>query len=606
MLHNNLNQIINPMKKLFTNVMGVCCSLIILSLLTTTSLSAQYCASASTNTSDEWLSNVEFAGIDNSSGSTTYSDFTAINGIVVPGVSYDFSGTISQTGTFTETLVVYVDWDQSETFEPSERTQIGTSCATNGCILTAPINVPVSAVPGETRMRVVQKYFTASTNPCETFTFGEVEDYSITVQSGVCTPPNFTFTTTNDCVNDTYSVSGLLNDYGTNAFITVVRTRSDNVVLAPLTIVGVPVGNPISFFTNIPFGVTVSAEIQSQNPICNLTRNFAEEICPAENDEACTATVLECGDVLTDQVFLGATQSFDDACFGSGTADVWFKFVADGTQTYFIEETQTDVVVDLWIGDDCNAITQVEGCVDFGENFTVTAAGTYYFRIRPYSTATTYGVSLTCTPFDCPGVGNIGDTCDDNDAGTVFDQIQADCSCAGTPIAANDEACTATTLVCGDALTDQSFAGSTQSVDDACFGSGTGDVWFKFVADGTQTYFIAETQTDVIVDLWIGDDCGALTSISDCVDFGENFTVTAAGTYYFRIRPYSTATTYGVSLTCTPFDCPGVGNIGDTCDDKMLEQLMMKFRMTVHALENLLRQMMKHVLLLHLLVMTRL
>src|SRR5690606_11457236 len=202
------------------------------------------------------------------------------------------------------------------------------------------------------------------------------------------------------------------------------------------------------------------------------------------------------------------------------------------------------------------------------ESVTVYDAGTYYFRIRPWSTATTYGVSLTCAPFDCEELGgDIGSSCDDGDAGTVFDVITAECECVGTPIAANDEACTATTLECGDALTGLSFAGATQSLDDACGGSGTGDVWFTFEADGTQAYLVAETQTDVVVDLWIGDDCGNITPVSACADSPESVEVSAAGTYYFRIRPWSSATTYGVSLTCSPFDCPGVGNIGNPCDD---------------------------------------
>ena len=320
----------------------------------------------------------------------------------------------------------------------------------------------------------------------------------------------------------------------------------------------------------IPGGdVTVNA-VGSTDPTCSASAPYTITACPPPNDEACTAIALSCGDSYSNLSFEGATQSFDDACSGSGTADVWYTFTADGAQTYNIAETQTDVVVDLWIGDDCGAISQVEACSDFPENFEVTAAGTYYFRIRPWSTfTTTYGVSLTCTPFDCPGVGNIGDACDDGDAGTVNDEILADCSCAGEPVAVNDEACTATELFCGDTLSGQSFAGSSQSVDDACSGSGTGDVWFTFTADGTQSYFIEETETDVVVDLWIGDDCGAITSISDCVDFGENFTVNEAGTYYFRIRPWSTfTTTYGVALTCTPFECPLVGgNIGDPCDD---------------------------------------
>jgi hypothetical protein len=140
----------------------------------------EYCESYATNTTDEWISNVTFAGINNNSGSTGYSDFTGISGVVTKGGTYPFSATLSQTGTYTETLAVWIDWNYNGVFEVSERTEIGI-CAFNGCIVTNNITVPVDAAAGPTRMRVTNKFSTYSTNPCEVFTFGEVEDYTIIV-----------------------------------------------------------------------------------------------------------------------------------------------------------------------------------------------------------------------------------------------------------------------------------------------------------------------------------------------------------------------------------------------------------------------------------------
>lgn len=139
-----------------------------------------YCESYATNTVDEWISNVTFAGINNNSGSTGYTDFTNISGVVTKGGTYPFSATLSQTGTYTETLTVWIDWNYNGVFDISERTEIGI-CAFNGCVVTGNITVPVDAVPGPTRMRVVNKYSTFSIDPCEVFTFGEVEDYTIIV-----------------------------------------------------------------------------------------------------------------------------------------------------------------------------------------------------------------------------------------------------------------------------------------------------------------------------------------------------------------------------------------------------------------------------------------
>ncbi|NEN25890.1 hypothetical protein G3O08_20575, partial [Cryomorpha ignava] len=288
------------MKNLFTKVIGACCSLIMISLLTTTNLSAQYCAFAGVTPADDHITNVTFAGIDNTSLATGYSDFTGISGIVSPGLEYPISATLGNNGIYDETLTVYIDWDQSLTFDADERYEIGT-CTDGGCAnpgISGMITVPPGATPGETRMRVIGKYFSYPVGPCTSdgaMPWGEVEDYSITVLSGECTPPNFTYTVVNDCEADNYDVTALLTDFGTSTFITVYLTRSDAVPVNPVTLIFALQGQTVNILNNIPFGVTVSASIEGSNPICNLTRNFAQEICPAENDEPCLAISLSCG-----------------------------------------------------------------------------------------------------------------------------------------------------------------------------------------------------------------------------------------------------------------------------------------------------------------------
>lgn len=193
--------------------------------------------------------------------------------------------------------------------------------------------------------------------------------------------------------------------------------------------------------------------------------------------------------------------------------------------------------------------------------------------VDPCATGFTYGEFEDYTfnvsgeaSWDCPSMeANIGDSCDDGDAGTIGSTVQEDCSCAGgIPIATNDVACTATTLTCGDAIT-QSLIGATESMEDTCYGSGTADVWFSFTSDGSQIVTVAETSTlDVVVQLFVGDDCGNLVEAGACSDYTENFTVTEAGTYYFRVRPYyssDNAGTITVGLTCT------TPPANDNCED---------------------------------------
>ncbi len=222
----------------------------------------------------------------------------------------------------------------------------------------------------------------------------------------------------------------------------------------------------------------------------------------------------------------------------------------------------------------------------FGENFTVTDAGTYYFRIRPWGTATTYGVSLTCAPivFDCPtDQVNFGDACDDGDPNTSNDVIGTDCICAGTPVLSNDECIGAIELVCNETV-DASTVSATQSLDPVLCGGFTAsapveDVWFSLEADGISSYTIATEGIgagfDAVLSIYNGT-CEALSYL-DCADN----TITAApeeletgvlevGTYYLRVYRYTGEGNFTISLSCSvpTFDCPEEQlNFGDTCDD---------------------------------------
>src|SRR5699024_4013790 len=76
----------------------------------------------------------------------------------------------------------------------------------------------------------------------------------------------------------------------------------------------------------------------------------------ASNDVACSATPITCGDEIQ-QSLIGASASFTDDCFGSGSTDVWFSFTTDGSQEVTVAETSSfDAIVQLFEGDDCENI----------------------------------------------------------------------------------------------------------------------------------------------------------------------------------------------------------------------------------------------------------
>src|SRR5690554_6872863 len=300
------------MKKHFTQIIGSCSILIILFLFNTTNVNGQYCTAFGTNPANDHITKVTFSGIENTSGATSYSDYTDMTAFVIPGVSFPVTALMGNNGTRKETLTVYIDWDQDGTFdEDDERYDIGdctgVDCATTG--ITGLIEVPHSALESVTQMRVIGKFSTPPTSACGSFASGEVEDYSVSVAAGGCAP-NFEYVLTNDCENETYSVSAILNDFGDNEFVSVAMTRSDGVTVFPVTIVSdLPQGYVFQLIEDVPTGVTVTAVIQSINTACNVNKTWLSLgcYCIPVYSTGCTS-----GDVLSNVTLEGESVELDN------------------------------------------------------------------------------------------------------------------------------------------------------------------------------------------------------------------------------------------------------------------------------------------------------
>ncbi len=341
------------MKKQFTELIGVCFTLVLL-LIGTSGVQAQYCDAASSNTSDDWLDGVNFAGIDNQeTGAAFYTDFTDQSGIVAAGGTYEFTGTIGNSGTWNQFITVYIDWNQDEVFnEEDERYDIG-NCASNGCTIVGDILVP-AATPGETRMRVIENWNgyvdEFDDYSCYSATYGEVEDYSLIVD-GDCTPPDFDYAVVDDCEVYTYEVFVTMNDFSDNAFITIAMTRSDEVLVENVTLIAPLVGQTVSIIQDVPFGVTVSATITGLDPTCDQTRNWSEDgLCPPQNNECETAIAVECNSVTAGSNTNGSAAPEGTPFCGEAnqvdeSAGVWYTFTSDvnnlvtvSTQNSFVND----------------------------------------------------------------------------------------------------------------------------------------------------------------------------------------------------------------------------------------------------------------------------
>ena len=156
---------------------------------TTTDVQLNYCSSASTNVNDEYISRVQLNTIDNSSGAQFYSDFTGISTTLTKGSQYTITVTPTWTGqVYSEGYSVWIDYNRVGDFSDAGE-QVWSQAPTTATPVSGSFTIPSGAVENSTRMRVSLKY-NAIPTACETFQYGEVEDYTVTIEaSGPDTTP---------------------------------------------------------------------------------------------------------------------------------------------------------------------------------------------------------------------------------------------------------------------------------------------------------------------------------------------------------------------------------------------------------------------------------
>lgn len=254
------------------------------------------------------------------------------------------------------------------------------------------------------------------------------------------------------------------------------------------------------------------------------------------NDEACGAIALSCGESLESST-TSSTQSLEPVLCGGFTAeapveDVWFSFTADGSSTYSISTSiGFDAIISLYDGEceDPVYITCDDNTVNGAPetlNTQVLDAGNYFVRVYRYSGDGDFTISLSC-----------GEAPD------------------------NDDACSAISLVCGEALeTTSNFA--TQSIDplecnEFMPNAPVEDVWFEFTADGASAYSIQiSSGFDAVIGLYNDEcldplylNCADNTSDEDpeVLDAGE----LEAGNYLVRIYRYNNSDDFSITLMCS-------------------------------------------------------
>ena len=134
-----------------------------------------YCASKGNSVVDEYIDYVALNGMTNTTGANAgYGNFTSL----VANLPYGSNTIVYSAGftgsAYTEYWSIWIDYNKNGTFETSEKVASGSSSSSGN--LSSTFTVPTTASAGNTRMRVQMKYGSTST-ACETFSYGEVEDY---------------------------------------------------------------------------------------------------------------------------------------------------------------------------------------------------------------------------------------------------------------------------------------------------------------------------------------------------------------------------------------------------------------------------------------------
>jgi hypothetical protein len=141
-----------------------------------------YCNSNVTSSTNEWISKVQIDTFANASGQALgYSDFTdqvihVTSGVIPLTLTPGFSGSA-----LNEYWKVWVDLNADGDFDDAGELLYDAGGINSGPV-SGNITIPASAIGKMTRLRVSMKYDTAQTGPCETFNFGEVEDYTISIE----------------------------------------------------------------------------------------------------------------------------------------------------------------------------------------------------------------------------------------------------------------------------------------------------------------------------------------------------------------------------------------------------------------------------------------
>lgn len=500
------------------------------------------CIPTSTYTSD-YISNFSTTGgttnISNPSGGlsgTGYGNFYATQSASL------FAG---NTLNFTEVynggshgLSIWIDLNNNGVFETTERLFNAGATATG---FTGSITIPIATFAGDYRMRVRAWYGSVNPDPCTLISFGEAEDYKITVLSLL------------PCASPTTQPTAL-----------------------NLTVIGTTINGTFAAATPAPSGYLIVRSSSATAPTLANGTTYAvgfTGLTPGITRVIQGSAATNNGVAFSDTGLAGSTQyyyhifSYNANCSGA-------PFYL--TTTPLTNNATTCIP---------NPISPVNSAIT-SNSFTVTwsaSVGALNYVLEVYTNAG-YTIPVAGSPFTIPSPTVTYNVTGLTGPITYYYRIKAtNASCSSgyvtgtvTTLLSNDESCNAIPLTVSSTCSYSTYtnAGATASTAvtaPGCGGYLGGDVWFSAVVPATgELNFDLQTgsMTDSGIAIYSGT-CGALTQL-DCDDDSSanglmsNIKITGLtpGTIiYIRVWEYNNDNngTFGICAS-TP-SCPSPSDI---------------------------------------------
>ena len=371
-----------------------------------------YCIPSCSTVDGNGISNVTFGVgdfvVNNDTPKATYANYYQMIGALQAGVESTISITYA-TG-YTYGTIIWVDFDNSMSFEEDEIIYMGTSESANPTTLEAAVTIPATQATGDYRMRIggadsgfdayIAGTSTTAPNPCYSGSWGCLQDYTLRVL-----PAPSCLTPTDLAVNYTG---------GTTAEVSWVSDASNFNISVNGNVTN-NVGNPY-MLTGLNLSTTYEVKVQAKCNASDISEwtnpvSFTTDMCMPENQcdltfvltdswgDSWNGNAIQVVDVATGMVIATMANENLNGTSGSGENEVNTLTlpVCDGRELQFVWVMGSYPAETSWVITDIN---EEEICSGTGSSDMATGQVLATYTVNCTPVTCKRPKALTCTAVD--------------------------------------------------------------------------------------------------------------------------------------------------------------------------------------------------------------